>query len=96
MLARKNLKLRSNLGNSNGFADSIFVDDEHKPAEDQPVPMALEQIEQMLSESDQMEEVEMEDIMEEPILDIDASDENNPLAVTEYIEDLFSYYRKVE
>ncbi|XP_045811280.1 G2/mitotic-specific cyclin-1-like [Trifolium pratense] len=87
---------RSNLGNSNGFADSIFVDDEHKLAEDQPVPMALEQIEQMLSESDQMEEVEMEDIMEEPVLDIDISDADNPLAVTEYIEDLYSFYRKVE
>ncbi|KAK2373241.1 CYCLIN B2-4 [Trifolium repens] len=87
---------RSNLGNSNGFADSIFVDDEHKPVEDQPVPMALEQIEPMLVGSDQMEEVEMEDIMEEPILDIDTSDADNPLAVTEYIEDLYSYYRKVE
>ncbi|GAU29830.1 hypothetical protein TSUD_223760 [Trifolium subterraneum] len=87
---------RSNLGNSNGFADSIFVDDEHKPAEDQPVPMALEQIEPIISESDQMEEVEMEDIMEEPVLDIDTCDADNPLAVTEYIEDLYSYYRKVE
>ncbi|WJX55885.1 G2/mitotic-specific cyclin-1 [Trifolium repens] len=87
---------RSNLGNSNGFADSIFVDDEHKPVEDQPVPMTLEQIEPMLVGSDQMEEVEMEDIMEEPILDIDTSDADNPLAVTEYIEDLYSYYRKVE
>jgi cyclin B len=38
----------------------------------------------------------MEDIMEEPILDIDTTDANNPLAVTEYIEDLYSYYRKVE
>jgi cyclin B len=38
----------------------------------------------------------MEDIMEEPILDIDTSDADNPLAVTEYIEDLYSYYRKVE
>ncbi|XP_045811279.1 G2/mitotic-specific cyclin-1 isoform X2 [Trifolium pratense] len=88
---------RSNLGNSNGFADSIFVDDEHKPAEDQPVPMALEQIEEpTLVGSDQMEEVEMEDIMEEPVLDIDTCDADNPLAVTEYIEDLYSFYRKVE
>jgi cyclin B len=38
----------------------------------------------------------MEDIMEEPILDIDTTDANNPLAVTEYIEDLYSLYRKVE
>ncbi|KAK2373283.1 CYCLIN B2-4 [Trifolium repens] len=86
---------RSNLGNSNGFADSIFVDDEHKPVGDRPVPMALEQIEPMLVGSDQMEEIEMEDIMEEPI-NIDTSDADNPLAVTEYIEDLYSFYRKVE
>lgn len=38
----------------------------------------------------------MEDIMEEPVLDIDTSDANNPLAVVEYIEDLYAYYRKVE
>jgi cyclin B len=37
----------------------------------------------------------MEDIMEEPI-NIDTSDADNPLAVTEYIEDLYSFYRKVE
>ncbi|XP_004512252.1 G2/mitotic-specific cyclin-1 [Cicer arietinum] len=90
---------RSNLENSNpnGFGEFIFVDDEHKPVEDQPVPMALEHTEPMQhSESDQMEEVEMEDIMEEPVLDIDTSDANNPLAVVEYIEDLYAYYRKVE
>ncbi|AES95280.1 G2/mitotic-specific cyclin-1 [Medicago truncatula] len=89
---------KSNLANSssNGFGDFIFVDDEHKPVEDQPVPMALEQTEPMHSESDRMEEVEMEDIMEEPVMDIDTPDANDPLAVAEYIEDLYSYYRKVE
>ncbi|XP_073220786.1 G2/mitotic-specific cyclin-1-like isoform X1 [Cicer arietinum] len=90
---------RSNLENSNpnGFGEFIFVDEEHKPVEDQPVPMALEHTEPMQhSESDQMEEVEMEDIMEETVLDIDTSDANNPLAVVEYIEDLYAYYRKVE
>ena len=47
---------RSNLGNSNsnGFGEVIFVDDEHKPTEDQPVPMSLEQTEPMHSELDQM------------------------------------------
>lgn len=37
----------------------------------------------------------MEDI-EEPILDIDSCDANNPLAAVEYIEDLHSFYRKLE
>ncbi|WJX61549.1 G2/mitotic-specific cyclin-1 [Trifolium repens] len=76
------------------FAEKIVAGTQKSNAE--PVPMALEQIEPMLVGSDQMEEVEMEDIMEEPILDIDTTDANNPLAVTEYIEDLYSLYRKVE
>ena len=38
----------------------------------------------------------MEDIVEEPILDIDSCDANNHLAVVEYIEGLHSYYRKIE
>ncbi|KAG5069625.1 G2/mitotic-specific cyclin-1 [Glycine max] len=90
---------KSNLGNSNsnGFGDSIFVDEEHKPTtDDQPVPMSLEQTEPMHSESDQMEEVEMEDIIEETVLDIDTCDANNPLAVVDYIEDLYAHYRKME
>ncbi|CAL5188233.1 unnamed protein product [Lathyrus oleraceus] len=89
---------RSNLTNSNGFGECIFVDDEHKLVEDQPVPMALEKTEPMRNESDQMDEVEMEmeDMMEEHVLDIDISDANDPLAVAEYVEDLYAYYRKVE
>ncbi|CAJ1930640.1 unnamed protein product [Sphenostylis stenocarpa] len=89
---------KSNLGNSNsnGFGEVIFVDDEHKPTGDQPVPMSLEQTEPMHSESDQMEEVEMEDIIDETVLDIDTCDANNPLAVVDYIEDLYTYYRKTE
>ncbi|KAI5438616.1 G2/mitotic-specific cyclin-1 isoform X2 [Lathyrus oleraceus] len=88
---------RSNLTNSNGFGECIFVDDEHKLVEDQPVPMALEKTEPR-NESDQMDEVEMEmeDMMEEHVLDIDISDANDPLAVAEYVEDLYAYYRKVE
>ncbi|XP_058772680.1 G2/mitotic-specific cyclin-1-like isoform X2 [Vicia villosa] len=87
---------RSNLTSSNGFGDCIFVDDEHKLAEDQPVPMALEKTEPMRNESDEMDEVEMEDMMDEPVMDIDISDANDPLAVSEYIDDLYAYYRKVE
>lgn len=34
--------------------------------------------------------------MEEHVLDIDISDANDPLAVAEYVEDLYAYYRKVE
>ena len=42
------------------------------------------------------EEVEMEDIDDEPVVDIDSSDKKNTLAVVEYVEDLYAYYKKVE
>lgn len=38
----------------------------------------------------------MEDLTEEPVLDIDSSDKKNQLAVVEYIDDLYTYYKKVE
>ena len=38
----------------------------------------------------------MEDISEEPVLDIDSGDKRNPLAVVEYIDDIYAYYEKVE
>lgn len=39
----------------------------------------------------------MEDMDEdEPIVDIDSCDKNNPLAVTEYIEDVYAHYKKTE
>ncbi|KAI7724538.1 hypothetical protein M8C21_032560 [Ambrosia artemisiifolia] len=65
----------------------IFEDEE-----DQPVPMALETIE---PEKDLME-VEMEDIFEEPVIDIDISDTRNTLAVVEYVEDLYAHYKRME
>ncbi|KVI08732.1 Cyclin A/B/D/E [Cynara cardunculus var. scolymus] len=40
----------------------------------------------------QYEEVEMED----PVVDIDISDDRNHLAVTEYVEDLYAHYRRME
>ncbi|XP_059438218.1 G2/mitotic-specific cyclin-1-like [Corylus avellana] len=90
-------KANPSASNSIGFGDCIFVDEEHKsPKEDIPVPMFLEQAEDTPSETDEMEEVEMEDIVEEPVMDIDSCDAKNPLAVVDYIEDLYAYYRKME
>lgn len=51
---------------------------------------------QQLSFFFRQEEVEMKDIAEEPIVDIDSPDKKNPLAVVEYIDDLYIYYKKVE
>nr|XP_027077582.1 G2/mitotic-specific cyclin-2-like isoform X1 [Coffea arabica] len=71
------------------------VEDHEAAAKDQPVPMSLEQSEAVSHEKDQME-VDMEDIFEETIQDIDKGDGKNPLAVADYVEDLYAYYRKME
>nr|GMC94833.1 G2/mitotic-specific cyclin-2-like [Ipomoea batatas] len=73
----------------------VLVDDEGGD-KDQPVPMALEHTEVVSNEKTQIEEVEVEDIFEDAVLDIDSGDARNPLAVVEYIEDLYAYYRKME
>ena len=38
----------------------------------------------------------MEDVEEEPVLDIDGCDKRDPLAVVEYIDDLYNFYKKAE
>ncbi|KAJ8437456.1 hypothetical protein Cgig2_031977 [Carnegiea gigantea] len=77
--------------------DCAIIDvEDYKVTNDMAVPMFVQHTEAMLEEIDRMdEEVEMEDI-DEPILDIDSPDKNNPLAVTEYIDDIYAYYKKAE
>ncbi|MCL7027839.1 hypothetical protein MKW94_025937 [Papaver nudicaule] len=59
--------------------------------------MYVKHTEAMLDEIDQMdEEVEMEDIVEEVVMDIDSSDKKNPLAVVDYIEDIYAHHRNTE
>ncbi|XP_022133019.1 LOW QUALITY PROTEIN: G2/mitotic-specific cyclin-2-like [Momordica charantia] len=60
------------------------------------VPMFVQHTEAMLDEIDRMDEVEMEDIEEEAVIDIDSRDTKDPLAVVEYIDELYAYYRKAE
>ncbi|KAL6963611.1 hypothetical protein U1Q18_034620 [Sarracenia purpurea var. burkii] len=60
------------------------------------VPMFVKHTEAMMDEIDWMMEVEMEDIGDDPAPDIDSSDVKNPLAVVEYIEDIYAHYRKTE
>uniref|UniRef100_A0A1J3IB36 Cyclin-B2-2 n=1 Tax=Noccaea caerulescens TaxID=107243 RepID=A0A1J3IB36_NOCCA len=95
-------KLKPSIPSGNEFGDCIFIDDdgeeENEATLDQPMPMSLEE---PYIESDPMEEeVLMEDIIveeeEEPILDIDEHDANNSLAVVEYVQDLYEFYRKNE
>ncbi|CAI9110509.1 OLC1v1010555C1 [Oldenlandia corymbosa var. corymbosa] len=63
--------------------------------EDQPVPMTLEQTEVVSNDKDQME-IEMEDIFEDTVEDIDRGDAKNQLAVPDYVDDLYAYYRRME
>ncbi|CAK9164935.1 unnamed protein product [Ilex paraguariensis] len=89
-------KSRPSVDNFTVWEDVPQTDeDEHQTDRDKPVPMSLEHSEAVLNEKDQME-VEMEDIFEEPVMDIDGCDARNPLAVSDYVEDLYAYYRKME
>ncbi|KAJ0024661.1 hypothetical protein Pint_09231 [Pistacia integerrima] len=74
----------------------IDVEDYNHSSSESAVPMFVQHTEAMLDEIDHMEEVEMEDVSEEPVADIDSGDKKNPLAVVEYIDDLYNFYRKAE
>ncbi|PIN17206.1 G2/Mitotic-specific cyclin A [Handroanthus impetiginosus] len=82
--------------------ECIIIDaDDYKNVDDDDVPMFVQHTEAMLEEIDRMDaEIEMEDIdgeeEEEPVMDIDSCDKKNPLAVTEYINELYAYYKKTE
>ncbi|KAE8690312.1 Cyclin b2,4 isoform 2 [Hibiscus syriacus] len=76
--------------------DCIVIDlDDTKASNESDMQMFVQHAEAMSEEIDRME-VEMEDIDVEPFLDIDNCDKNNPLAVVEYIDDLYEFYRKAE
>ncbi|XP_047971789.1 G2/mitotic-specific cyclin-2-like [Salvia hispanica] len=84
---------------SSGIEFTVWEDvpltdaDDNVADKDQPMPMLLERSE---IEKDQMGEVEMEDIFEETVLDIDGGDAKDPLAVVDYVEDLYASYKKME
>ncbi|KAH9654832.1 Cyclin-B2-3 [Citrus sinensis] len=59
------------------------------------VPMFVRHTEAFLDEIDRMDVDELE-VTEDPILDIDGRDLKNPLAVVEYVDDIYAYYRKIE
>ncbi|KAJ8771081.1 hypothetical protein K2173_023406 [Erythroxylum novogranatense] len=90
-------KQKQSAPSSNAFGDCIFIDvEDNKEPTDCSEPMFLEHTEASPREVDQMEEIEMEDIIEEPILDIDGCDGKNPLSVVDYVEDLYAHYRRIE
>ncbi|XP_074343291.1 G2/mitotic-specific cyclin-1-like [Apium graveolens] len=71
------------------YKDFPIIDvDDYKPKESFPEPM--------LEEVFMDDEVEMEEADEDLILDIDSVDKKDPLAVVEYIDDLYAHYKKAE
>lgn len=42
------------------------------------------------------EEDELEDVAEDPVMDIDYEEKKNPQAVVEYIDDIYNFYKKAE
>ncbi|KAK7351986.1 hypothetical protein VNO80_17400 [Phaseolus coccineus] len=76
-------------------SDIVDIDDDDEDASDNAVPVFVKHTEAMLDEIDRIEEIEMEDV-QEPVLDIDACDRKDPLAVVEYIDDIYTLYKKIE
>ncbi|KAJ8764120.1 hypothetical protein K2173_005026 [Erythroxylum novogranatense] len=90
-------KQKPSVPSSNTFGDCIYIDvEENKSSTDCPEPMFLEQTAGGLHEIEEMEEIEMEDIIEEHVLDIDGCEAKNPLAVVDYVEEVYAYYRRME
>uniref|UniRef100_A0A7N0ZYK3 Cyclin N-terminal domain-containing protein n=1 Tax=Kalanchoe fedtschenkoi TaxID=63787 RepID=A0A7N0ZYK3_KALFE len=83
--------------NGSGKHAAVSIE-EFEDAKDIEIPMYVRQTEAMMEEIDLMDEVgmEMEDIEENQIMDIDICDMKNELAVAEYIDDIYSFYRKSE
>ncbi|KAK1322349.1 Cyclin-B2-2 [Acorus calamus] len=72
--------------------DFTVVDvEEYKSASDLPLPMLDEEMDNC-----ELKEIEMEDVVVDPIPDIDICDANNPLAVIDYVEDIYKFYREAE
>ncbi|KAK6793103.1 hypothetical protein RDI58_012184 [Solanum bulbocastanum] len=82
----------------NESADCIIIDaEDYKTTGNSTVPMFVQHTEAMMEEIDRMdEEIEMEDAEDWSIVDIDSPDKKNSLAVVEYIDDIYAYYKKAE
>ncbi|KAH9693823.1 Cyclin-B2-4 [Citrus sinensis] len=78
--------------------DDRTIKDVHnyKPTTESTVPMFVQHTEAMLEEIDRMEEDELEDVAEDPVMDIDYEEKKNPQAVVEYIDDIYNFYKKAE
>nr|VDD64623.1 unnamed protein product [Brassica oleracea] len=84
--------------------DIVIIDVEEEEDGDFNEPMFVQHTEAMLDEIDRMEGIEMEDSNdteeeeeeEEAVMDIDSCDKKNPLAVVDYIDDIYDFYKNNE
>uniref|UniRef100_A0A1D1Y0V4 Cyclin-B2-2 n=1 Tax=Anthurium amnicola TaxID=1678845 RepID=A0A1D1Y0V4_9ARAE len=82
-------KIIPSVPNTNGMDTFTAID-----LDDFSLPM-VEEMEEVMANCE-LKEVEMEDISAEPIPDIDSHDASNPLAVVEYVDDIYRFYRQAE
>ncbi|KAK5842104.1 hypothetical protein PVK06_004433 [Gossypium arboreum] len=89
-------KNQSELAVKPGGLDDFEIVDVEQCGEgnDVTLPMFVKHTEAVLDETDEMD-IEMED-MENSIIDIDCSDSKDPLAVVEYVDEIYAYYKKTE
>uniref|UniRef100_A0A2P2IKP2 B-like cyclin n=1 Tax=Rhizophora mucronata TaxID=61149 RepID=A0A2P2IKP2_RHIMU len=85
-------KLHQSVSSESEDCTTIDVED----SSDFSVPMFVQQTESMPEEVDQMGEIEMEDLDEEPVVNIDSYDKKDPLSLVEYVDELYTFYKKAE
>ncbi|KAJ4879562.1 Cyclin-B2-3 [Raphanus sativus] len=74
----------------------IDVDESGKEeGDDFNEPMFVQHTQAMMEETE-MEDADEDEEEEERVINIDACDENNPLAVVEYINDIYDFFKKSE
>ncbi|XP_064944645.1 G2/mitotic-specific cyclin-2-like isoform X1 [Musa acuminata AAA Group] len=86
--------LPSTVSSSTCFDGCTAIDvDDCNMHSDIALPM-VDEMEEV--DNSDLKEIEMEDLVIETAPDIDSCDSNNPLAVVEYVEDIYSFYRQTE
>ncbi|KAL5984203.1 hypothetical protein ACLOJK_018307 [Asimina triloba] len=95
---KKPMPLDTVSNSSDDFSIIDLDDDDDGDMEANELPAYVKQTEAILEEMDKcdVEEAEMEDAALDPMLDIDSCDANNPLAVVDYVEDIYAFYRQEE
>lgn len=97
----KTKKGTQSIPSSNNLDSSTAIDvEEYMETDESLLPSFVKHTEAILEEMEKMndcelKEVEMEDIVVKAV-DIDSFDSNNPLAVVDYVQDIFTYYRQIE